>query len=770
MPDDKKRYIFLGYDHNGAFEPAAEEYAKDPNCVLIRPVEGETFEDALKRANIAPGSDVYLFCHGGRDGSFTWKQRESVSYGRFFRALPEGTGTVLLSSCYGGVSTRWLQVAPLGAVIAPMVGPDHLSFSTRDFYIEARSLTHPLDLYLETLDNFDVEEYEGRIDKVNRRNLTAEDNHPGRALPTTIGIGGNPPQRIDLMREMAALSASLKKLDVDPAVWNSAIDDVRTRFESLSRETLDDVTSLLENGNPLENADTSYGAVQKNIALALTAAYLKHSGQFAEKRAAVIHTSSPRPTDPLVRPGSPIEMAIADLFPMERVLEEDEGYVERRMRINDVVRAVGAQYLAGNEAIRANIARRLYAEHLAEGGNVPMIGALAVMERAALIDRTVKEGNATVPPASYYKDALRQTEAQARELSHSGKPQSYASTGMLDILGTRAPIDIAFDELFGLLPGTTCRFKDVNGVGMEKLTSDVALVLRAARNRSFETETYNFKSAIYADLFQQSLDAPEEKQNTYLSALTVLYRAEHIEKAQRSGEVSLASQPEDTKPLPTVMMRAMQRGAMHLAIRKEQKATVSPLYVPAVVDPNRYPVDDDQLVNYAMDRNAGLRDRLIPNAQRSNDSYLYAQEYSELTRQLQQGMDRVFGRKPGATGIYTESTAADIRKLQTHFGLPVTGHADRETILALQLAEVTLMMKDPKPPTNLVISEVDDVMNLGFLPFTPAMERALAEAAKSFKQIKSQDETYASANDMLNDLLEYKSAERKPKPKPGLAK
>ena len=320
-------YALIGYDNEDM-----GDYKARGDCVIIRYDDPRYNTFAAASAAIKTPANVILQAHGGKDGSFSWTKddQEGKSDGPYYtdllRNLPSsGIASVTLGSCYGGSveADAILAAAPPGTIILSMTGSETPATSgmTKRFAAETKGFTRPMDFFIKALDNFNLKAYWDEVSP--HREMDANPDH---ALPHIIGIGGQPPQRIDLQTECHALNATAN----DPA-FARALAHVQERFDTnsarvpASERGKDDISRYIEGslgenaekalhahiasvadklshgwipldektkGRPLTFAETE----EKRIAYAITAAYLDESGeldrrveQAKEKSSAQMH-------------------------------------------------------------------------------------------------------------------------------------------------------------------------------------------------------------------------------------------------------------------------------------------------------------------------------------------------------------------------------------------------------------------------------------------------------------------------------------------------
>ena len=271
-------------------------YRQRDDVIILQPKPGETIEQVA--AKIQGPANVILQAHGETNGTFQWHQDERVPYSQFFQALPRsGILSVTLGSCYGGIAQREdiLSAAPPGTLVLSMTGPQTSSVSsvTVMFAKETWHLTRPVDLYIKALDNFDSDRYREYMTWSNQTYRENEITDPNEALPHILGIGGDPPQPIDLANQLGALSGQQNAPAFQRAVQRvqELFDTVRGRtnpvkggkwviFNSLGpeaeRKLDDDIAAMAQK---LARGDVPKNAEEKRIAYALTAAYLDESGE-----------------------------------------------------------------------------------------------------------------------------------------------------------------------------------------------------------------------------------------------------------------------------------------------------------------------------------------------------------------------------------------------------------------------------------------------------------------------------------------------------------
>lgn len=316
MPDKIKTYVLVGYG-NDLLGGGAYKSLGDVEVIEYEP--GVSITEVAKK--IKPPANIILQFHGGNDGTFTWtrKQHEKLEpftpYIELISKLPRsGIECIMLGSCYGGIvmDERYdaiLRAVPSGCLVLSMISAKTINFDniSTQFAKESKGLLNPVDLYLEALDNFHPVRYREFTEYTNTKNKdkTKYTTDPQEALPHMLGIGGNPPLRIDLNEEMKRLKPPYQTTQTAMA---RAIIQVQARFDMecivtkvneqgqklpnekmlqnenwtehytrKQKKALDDRIAAM--AAKLQRGEMPKGAEEKRLAYAITAAYLDQSGQ-----------------------------------------------------------------------------------------------------------------------------------------------------------------------------------------------------------------------------------------------------------------------------------------------------------------------------------------------------------------------------------------------------------------------------------------------------------------------------------------------------------
>ncbi len=262
-----KTYIIAGYDHNDATKYSMEAWerrAKERgDVVILRPQIGQRIEDTAKQ--IKPPANIIIESHGSEDGTFTWhKEGLGVKYSDLFKALPrEGIVSVTINGCYGesGLLQPYNQL-PNGTILQASNGSKVPGFGNNleriAKEVAARGEITPLTILLEALDNTPPDVIQK---KIQRHNKWMKDNpeealkngaaiekeiNPNDVLPHTIGIGGNPPIKLDLNQKMQELSVNAKKQRINPANIQQAIDEVKKHFDPNNGDKVRNLDNIVE--------------------------------------------------------------------------------------------------------------------------------------------------------------------------------------------------------------------------------------------------------------------------------------------------------------------------------------------------------------------------------------------------------------------------------------------------------------------------------------------------------------------------------------------
>lgn len=284
----------------------AKYFKNKKNYIIIQPLsDTETIQEAIKRAHITTPANIILDCHGIEAGFFTWsKKGEYGFYPHFMRDIPQqNIPTIIIENCFGGSAYDYLYSVPRGTVLQTLSSKTHsvLGKQAMGFANEIQNITQPIEFYLEALDNFDPEFYQ-RIQIKNGAANDSKMSNPLLALPTLIGIGGEPPITIKLDATLQLLCQHPKDSNFSVTAWARALDRVRQRFDcqsfdSAHQPSLQEKELVLDEhiiqiwsdilngksfiGNPnLSGKELIKQADDKRIALALAAAYLDESGEF----------------------------------------------------------------------------------------------------------------------------------------------------------------------------------------------------------------------------------------------------------------------------------------------------------------------------------------------------------------------------------------------------------------------------------------------------------------------------------------------------------
>lgn len=293
-----KTYVLIGHDNESM---GLDEYQKRPDVIILRARPGESIQQVAKR--IHGPANVILQAHGletgifASHGMFTWNQGETIPYSTLFSALPKvGIISITIASCYGGTgqTEQMLRSAPPGVLVIPLTGPKTLNTAalSLQFAKEIRKFSKPIDLYLEGLDNFDSQTFKGFQTHMNQQSGTQHVTDPEAALPHIIGVGGNPPVRINLMDAMGQLKGK-----EETSAFKRSLRRVQERFDTVNRQIVPDYPGYVRDvslGQKAERAldiriaqlgqKLAIGYLpkdvdEKRIALAITAAYLDESGE-----------------------------------------------------------------------------------------------------------------------------------------------------------------------------------------------------------------------------------------------------------------------------------------------------------------------------------------------------------------------------------------------------------------------------------------------------------------------------------------------------------
>ena len=294
-----KTYVLIGHDMARYDDIYSEQAKTDPNLIIIHPKPGETA--ATIAAQIVGPANIILHCHGKKEGTFQWNKDDWKPYGYLFAALPRsGIVSISLGSCYGGIAQadEALTAAPPGCIVQSMTGPKtpNLHSISLKFSTESTDFTNKVSLFLEMLDNFNPTTYKDSVEYLNQKDGTNDDTDPNHALPHILGLGGNPPKRIDLAAEMKNLSHQH-----DAEAMKRTIERVQNHFDTDSSrpltyfgvQFLPSLTSgslgpeaekkldqdIADMAAKLQQGYVPANVEEKRLAYAITAAYLDESGE-----------------------------------------------------------------------------------------------------------------------------------------------------------------------------------------------------------------------------------------------------------------------------------------------------------------------------------------------------------------------------------------------------------------------------------------------------------------------------------------------------------
>ena len=319
VTDEIKTYVLAGYDHNGAFAGELAAYAKRSDVIIIRETSGLSIEDAV--AQIKPPANVVLSCHGGKDAEFEWHNCNdirhifdaAVSYRYLFKLLPQGSGISIASddgthrtyterfiqavtnankdvvtvdhigSCYGGLAVMRgrIKAVPPGVIVMPESSETSSSLNSMgSHYASQPRGLGPIDQYIRMLADFDPAYYgdvetksNDKMDRVTRI-FNSHDADPAHAMPHMIGIGGlvDPIDFDDFPPLHTPLNISAWHREQNYPAWQRAKARVEKMFGTDLATT---VIDKMQAGSP------PVGAEGRRIGLAMAAAYMDESGEFA---------------------------------------------------------------------------------------------------------------------------------------------------------------------------------------------------------------------------------------------------------------------------------------------------------------------------------------------------------------------------------------------------------------------------------------------------------------------------------------------------------
>lgn len=292
MPEPKL-YVLAGYDGSHAFATEVAAYASRPNVQVIRPVKGQSLQEALQK--IKAPANIIVACHGdydGYEGSFQWHKdsEEPERYKDMFSGIPQtGIGFINIGACKGGSfsTTDDIKSIPKGTLVFSDVGDQAYGWSSSASKAqETRNPNNLRDLYLETLDNIDPKKFAAMQSKEEYRKLP-----PIEVLASNFVIGGTPPQTFEMPNEINALSARALLGMLDEPAFKRAVQQVKTRFDGTmygvqntmasSDAMIDKIAARFHNGTM---SVTYFSDINElRISYALAFAYLHESGVLAEK-------------------------------------------------------------------------------------------------------------------------------------------------------------------------------------------------------------------------------------------------------------------------------------------------------------------------------------------------------------------------------------------------------------------------------------------------------------------------------------------------------
>lgn len=294
--DMAKTYVLAGYDDPGkpVFADGLKSLEGQDDVVIVRAQPGQSMAQAIRAQNIAAGDNIVIATHGTKTGGLEWNKGEILPYGEAFKHLPEGIRNIAVTSCYGEMAQRDLQFVPKGALLQTLVGTEMVNISTSitQFAKETRGETSPAIIMIEALDNVDPNEVAKVAAEHNAKNGTHFETDPNKVLPHTIGIGGKPPEPLNLSDKLDNMSNAGKAGKLNMHAMQEATAMVIERFDTtrfnyqtkqqesggmIAEASLDvriiGVAAKINAGAPLESIE------EKRIGYALAIAYLDKSGE-----------------------------------------------------------------------------------------------------------------------------------------------------------------------------------------------------------------------------------------------------------------------------------------------------------------------------------------------------------------------------------------------------------------------------------------------------------------------------------------------------------
>lgn len=370
-------YVLAGHDYNGGTKETVAAWEKRActkgDTVIIRPKDGQTLDDVARQ--IIPPARIIIACHGEKDGSFLWHesasprpgsarntsgydndyidpdvvvlpQNGSYRYDELFKLLPRnGIESIIITACHAESAMEYVATLPYGTFLIAQQGKNVYGWGNSAYgtelalqdnitpviaMLEALDNTSPLRFFKQSIEKagYDTDlayrqalkdQQEGRIAadvQLKRRDYAQKNNIPDDVLPQMIGIGGNPPVRLNLAANLAVMAGEGKAGRLDPGALSKAVQQVKTYFDPYDvtddpswngatawaarhwlNKQVDDTVERLQKGD----APQAFKHEEQRIGYAVMLAYLHHAGTLDRMVAAAIetvaHTATPMQWD-----------------------------------------------------------------------------------------------------------------------------------------------------------------------------------------------------------------------------------------------------------------------------------------------------------------------------------------------------------------------------------------------------------------------------------------------------------------------------------------